>query len=158
MKGKSDSVAGKFGVPGEALPPGVRRLREASVVRASTDARIVIHIDESQDPQDTNEVPVQVNGRAYQIKRGVPVGVPPEVVVALENAVSDRAVPQTDEAGNPRGVVLRPYRRYPFRIVDVESQQRMDRWRKAREDRRAAEVAEQQAALAAEEDDALEVA
>jgi hypothetical protein len=123
------------------------KIRTATVSQASTDLRVIININESDDPQDLNEVPVQVNGRAYQIQRGRDVAVPPEVVLALEHAVVDKAIPMKDDTGMVRGFTLRPSKRFPFRIVDEQSMAIMKAWKQESLDRRNAMIeAEQKAA------------
>jgi hypothetical protein len=64
-------------------------------------------------------VPVQVNGRAYQITRGRYVEVPSEVVSVLRDAVIDKAVSVNDDRGMPNGIVLRPTRRFPFQELGM---------------------------------------
>jgi len=127
--------------------PAPMKVRVANVSGASTDKRVVININESENPQDLNEVPVQVNGRAYQIQRGKDVAVPPEVVVALENAVADKAIPLEDGQGNVRGFTLRPSKRFPFRVVDEESMLILKQWKGESLARRDAQIeAEREAA------------
>jgi hypothetical protein len=82
---------------------------------ASSKESFGIIIDEGSNPNDPSEVPVQVNGRAYQIRRGSYVEVPKEVISVLNDAVTDKTIPQFDAAGMPNGVKVRPSRRYPFR-------------------------------------------
>lgn len=48
--------------------------------------KVRIEISEGQDDQGKEDVLVQINGYAYQIKRGVEVIVPTEVLHILENA------------------------------------------------------------------------
>lgn len=128
-------------------PTVIDRRRHATVSHASTRDRIMIEINESDKPEDSKDAFVQVNGRAYQIQRGAPVGVPPEVVGVLENAVIDRAVPTIDPVtGIPAGITLRPTRRYPFQFADAESQAQYKAWKKQSTDFRDAQIeAEQQA-------------
>ena len=120
--------------------------RHASVSNASTADRVMIEINDSNDSSDTHDVFVQVNGRAYTIRRGVEVGVPPEVVHALEHAVIDKAITQYDASGLPSGLTLRPTRRYPFRFTTPEAQQIYQRWSKQSLDLRDAQIEEQAAA------------
>lgn len=125
----------------------VDRRRHATVSSASTRDRVVIEINESDKPEDSKDAFVQVNGRAYQIQRGGPVGVPPEVVGVLENAVIDRAVPTIDPVtGIPAGITLRPTRRYPFQFADAESQAMYKAWKKQSTDFRDAQIAAEQSA------------
>lgn len=88
----------------------------------ASQARYGIIVEESNDENEVSVVPVQVNGRAYQITRGAYVEVPREVVSVLTDAVIDKAVPATDSMGNPVGYTLRPARRFPFqsfgKVVD----------------------------------------
>lgn len=115
-----------------ALPKG-RDPTFCNVTSASAFPRVNIVIDESSNPSDPSRAFVSVNGRAYDIKRGVETPVPPEVVEALTNAVSDK-VYQT-----PDGEVhTRPTQRFPFRIQDEEGQRVMAAWREFHEKQRAA--------------------
>lgn len=86
----------------------------ASERGAASKERFGIIIDEGHDQNDISEVPVQVNGRAYQIKRGQYVEVPREVVGVLKDAVIDKAIASFDAMGMPNGIKLRPSRRFPF--------------------------------------------
>ena len=81
---------------------------------AASKERYGIVVDEGAGPNDPPEVPVQVNGRAYQIKRGQYVEVPKEVVGVLNDAVIDRSIAQFDAMGMPNGITVRPQRRFPF--------------------------------------------
>lgn len=56
---------------------------------------------------------VGVNGKGYQIMRGVEVTVPEEVVEVLQNAVATRSV--TDEEG--RVVGQQDYHAIPYRVL-----------------------------------------
>lgn len=90
----------------------------ATESRASSAERWRIIIDEPRDQTDAPEAFVGVNGRAYQIKRGVAVDVPPEVVHVLNNAVAERSFPKVNEVtGMPEGIVTRKYRRFPFQML-----------------------------------------
>ena len=86
----------------------------ANASNASSKERFGIIIDEGHDQNDITEVPVQVNGRAYQITRGQYVEVPREVVSVLKDAVIDKASAQFDKMGMPAGIKMRPSRRFPF--------------------------------------------
>jgi hypothetical protein len=86
----------------------------AGASNASSKERFGIIIDEGHDQNDISEVPVQVNGRAYQIKRGQYVEVPIEVISVLKDAVIDRSIAQFDATGMPAGIKVRPSRRFPF--------------------------------------------
>ena len=86
----------------------------ASERQAASKERFGIIIDEGHDVHDISEVPVQVNGRAYQIKRGQYVEVPREVISVLKDAVIDKAIASFDAMGMPNGIKMRPSRRFPF--------------------------------------------
>jgi len=105
-KGTPPRAAARQNVAGFAVE------REANLSHASTDRRVPIVIEESRDATDSQDVFVQVNGRAYLYKRGVEVIVPPEVIEVLNNAVIEKMV-RIDE-GN---YVMRPVKRFPFRIL-----------------------------------------
>lgn len=120
--------------------------KHADVSSASTKDRVSIRVNESERPEDNNEVLVGVNGRAYQIKRGVEVAVPPEVVHALENAVIDKAIPQFTDNGMPNGFILRPTRRFPFEFVNAEAHLKYKAWLQQSLDLRDAQIKAQQEA------------
>lgn len=81
---------------------------------ASSKERYGIVVDEGSGQFDLAEVPVQVNGRAYQIRRGAYVEVPKEVISVLTDAVIDKAVSVNDPNGMPAGITMRAMRRFPF--------------------------------------------
>jgi hypothetical protein len=70
--------------------------------------RFRIFIHESQNASDPKEQPVSINGYAWNIKRGVDVLVPPEVVHVLENAITEVVVQAEG------GLITRPAHRIPF--------------------------------------------
>lgn len=86
----------------------------ANSSRASSKERFAIMIDEAREANEVDPVPVSVNGRLYQLQRGVIVEVPREVVGVLSTAVEDRSIPKKDSAGNPAGFDVRKARRFPF--------------------------------------------
>lgn len=96
----------------------------ANESHASSKERFAIIIDEGRSEFDIDPVPVGVNGRYYQIKRGQLVEVPIEVVGVLNTAVEDKSIPKTDSQGNPAGFDVRKARRFPFqnygKTVDAE--------------------------------------
>jgi len=59
---------------------------------------------------ELNYLPVGVNGKVYQIMRGVEVVVPEEVVDVLRNAITDKVIrePQQD------GTIKREVRKVPY--------------------------------------------
>lgn len=115
------------------LPKGGKDPTFCNVTSASAFPRVNIVVDESSNPSDPSRAFVSVNGRAYDIQRGVATEVPPEVVEALTNAVSDK-VYQT-----PDGEIhTRPTQRFPFRIQDEEGQRVMAAWKEFHEKQRAA--------------------
>lgn len=91
----------------------------ATASQASTKARYAIVVEEGTEQHALPFVPVQVNGRTYQITRGRRVEVPPEVVGVLENAVIDKSIAQVDANGMPAGIITRPMRRFPFQNLGL---------------------------------------
>ena len=89
----------------------------ATMSQASSKERWAIVIDEASSDAENHEVFVQVNGRAYQIQRGVVVHVPPEVVNVLRDAVVGVSRQEFDEFGRPKGISLRSAPRHPFRVI-----------------------------------------
>lgn len=90
---------------------------DANQSQASSKERWAIVIEEANSETENQEVFVQVNGRAYQIQRGLEVHVPPEVIDVLRNAVIGRSQQTYDEFGRPKGIQVRDAPRHPFRIV-----------------------------------------
>lgn len=84
---------------------------------------INIPIVDTEDNSGKNDVLVGVNGRAWQIKRGVDVSVPHRVVEALRNAVAD--IIRHDDEGN---IQSRRAERFPFHVVSRPSQDEIDAW------------------------------
>lgn len=78
--------------------------------------RIMIH--KTSDASGADDVLVGVNGRMFQIKRGVEVEVPMSVVEVLKNAVADkyewRADPKLSNGGE---MVKREALAYPFSVL-----------------------------------------
>ena len=77
------------------------------------DERVRIIIDEV--PGMSNYEFVGVNGRAYQIKRGVPVLVPIEVVYALEDAVLTQVEIRRNQITGEREEVVQNRSAIPWR-------------------------------------------
>jgi hypothetical protein len=102
----------------EAEERAERASPDANLSRSSSKERFRIMIYESREKSDSKEVPVSVNGRAYQIKRGVQVDVPQEVVSVLSDAVIGQGVPIVDErTGIEAGVEYINAARFPFQML-----------------------------------------
>ena len=95
----------------DVVIPGV-----ANTSTASSKERWAITLDEGQDINAPSDVPIQPNGRVYNIQRGKRVEVPWDVISVLQDAVVDKTIPQIDNAGMPNGFITRPMRRFPFQI------------------------------------------
>jgi hypothetical protein len=74
-----------------------------------------ILVDESEG--EANFVFVGVNGKHYQIQRGVEVDVPPNVIEVLSHAVATRLVSVVNPVTGAREMVQRSFLRYPFRVT-----------------------------------------
>jgi len=92
--------------------PGV-----ANESRASSLTRYAIVLEEARDANEVNPVPVSVNGRAYQLKRGVRLEVPAEVVNVLNDAVTERSIAVVGEGDILSGITTRKARRFPFMLI-----------------------------------------
>ncbi len=107
-----------------------------NVTHASAFPRVAVVVDESNDPHTPSRAFFSVNGRGYDIQRGVEMELPPEVVEAMENAVSDK-VYQTQDGE----VHTRPTKRFPFRIQTEEGQRVMRAWKEFHERQRLLQAA-----------------
>jgi hypothetical protein len=101
-------------------------INTADASRSASKERYAIMLDEARDQNEVDPVPVGVNGRLYQLRRGVVLDVPKEVIGVLKTAVEDRAIVKKDSAGNPTGFDLRKARRFPFQdfglVVDAKGE------------------------------------
>jgi len=96
----------------------------ATVNHSATKERWAIVIDEAHDSTDTQDVFVQVNGRAYRMQRGVVVNVPKEVMEALDHAiyyvtkaVIDPITGLPNGMGEPKKVRRFPYQKF-YQTID----------------------------------------
>lgn len=105
----------------EALPDddSVQTVSPAKPAEATSKVkrkRIMIH--KTGDKTGADDVILGVNGRMYQIKRGMEVDVPASVVEVLKNAVEDRfeyhADPRLPGGGE---MVKRQALAYPFSVI-----------------------------------------
>jgi hypothetical protein len=107
---------------------------EASGKQAGTlgkgDPRAVIMIPpvETEDGSGARDVLVGVNGRAWQLKRGVDLPVPWRVVEALQNAVADTVRHRSDE-GHEGEVTVTKTRRFNFEFIEKPSAAEIADWR-----------------------------
>lgn len=112
------------------LPPDAA---EANVTHASKFPKIRVIFNESNIPSDLNEAFFSVNGRAYQVIRGVEVSLPPEVLEVADHAIIDQVRQRKDGT-----LYMVPTKRYPYQIQDSEGHRVMEAWKRFHEDRRLA--------------------
>lgn len=88
---------------------------------------IELPIVDTEDNSGSRDVLVGVNGRAWQIKRGVPVNLPQRVVEALDHAVTDilRHNPDTGDD------IRRSAKRHPYQIHERPTEAEIVAWREA---------------------------
>lgn len=93
------------------------------------DPRYIINIPiiETEDESGTMDVEVGVNGRAWQIKRGVDASVPARVVEALRNAKGQAIRHVPDTHGNV-DVVVNDFQRHGFNVIESPSKAELDEW------------------------------
>jgi len=75
-----------------------KQLKVKASIKSNGKAKKTIIIEKQDNYEGQYDVTVGVNGYVYQIKRGVPVEVPPEVIEVLKNAVISKMV--KDDHGN----------------------------------------------------------
>lgn len=82
-------------------------------------ARIIIHRDPTPGHKNT-PIHTSVNGRIFQVPRGLEVDVPLPIVEALKNAVTIVTRRKTDDDnGKPGAFVDEPQMSYPFQVLQV---------------------------------------
>lgn len=108
----------------------LNELRRCDVTQSSGWPRITIVIQQG-GKDDLKHCDVWVNGRPYNLWRGVAVAVPPEVVENLEEAKSGmlQEIPLGPNQPNKHETV--DVIRFPFSIVDAESATRMALWKES---------------------------
>jgi len=74
----------------EATPKEVQKTKDILLEKVSVPKRVKIVIPEQEGEDNQGDVFISVNGRAYQIKRGFEVEVPPEVIEVLDHAISTK--------------------------------------------------------------------
>lgn len=116
---------------GEVLAQGAKDVGRIAGSLGHEDPRALIRISpgNSEDARGSDDVAVGVNGRIWQLKRGVDINVPWRVVCALRDSV-ERVV-RHDEQGD---IIERDAERYPFSILQGPTQQEIVDWRARTDD------------------------
>ena len=118
-------------IPPEQLAPEERGQRmHGSLGKSDPRWRIIIPAMETEDGSGGRDVLVGVNGRAWQMKRGVELDVPHRVIVALDNAVQDILRHEDDGQGNVNEVRRRS-KRFTYEVIDRPSKDAIAAWEKA---------------------------
>lgn len=95
--------------------------------RGDPRAIIMIPATETEDGSGSRDVVVGVNGRAWQLKRGVDLNVPYRVVVALQNAEADIVRHRNDE-GHEGEVTITKAKRFVVQIIEGPTKAEIDAW------------------------------
>jgi len=69
---------------------GIKVETPKAEVKPAEEKKIKIIIDEQEGDENSGDVFVSVNGKAFQIKRGFPVDVPESVVTVLKDAITTK--------------------------------------------------------------------
>lgn len=107
----------------DAAPDVVEGASMGSLGRDDPKWTVIIPVVESDDNSGKLDVMVGVNGRAWQIRRGVEVTIPHRVKVALDNAESE--IVRHDDAGE---VDIRKAKRFPPQVITMPRQEEIDAW------------------------------
>lgn len=102
---------------------------QGSLGKGDPRAIIEIQIIETDDGKGGEDVYVGVNGRGWQLKRGVALDVPWRVVCALDNAVQT-IVRHSQDEGREGEVITREAKRFPYIFHTKPSQAEIDDWQK----------------------------
>jgi hypothetical protein len=89
------------------------KVNESVVINKPKGKRVRIVIEESDDENSSSDVFVSVNGYGYQIRRGIPIEVPEEVVGVLNHAVTTKMVQNMETYE----MTYRDVSRYNFKIL-----------------------------------------
>jgi hypothetical protein len=84
---------------------------------------IVIPTLETEDGSGSRDVFVGVNGRAWQLKRGVELNLPHRVIVALDLAIAE--ILRHDDEGNE---VRRSSKRFTYDVVERPTRAAIEAW------------------------------
>ena len=85
--------------------------------------KIMIPVVDSEDETGAQDVLVGVNGRAWQLRRGVELNIPIRVLEALQNASA--TIVRHNEEGEE---VRRDAKRVPFQVLDMPSEAAVAKW------------------------------
>lgn len=123
-----EEVAASEVSPQPAPLPEERAGRQTGTL-GQGDPRAVIFIPvvDTEDGSGAKDVMVGVNGRAWQLQRGVDLNVPWRVVVALENAISD-IVRHSQEPESLGEVTVRAAKRFNYNFVEKPSDDEIAAW------------------------------
>lgn len=102
------------------------RLRKADVSQSSGWPRVTVFVQKG-GKDERPQVDVTVNGRPYNLFRGVPLSVPPEVVDALGDASQGILQEMVNPDGSVRHETVN-VPRFPHHITDAASQERYELW------------------------------
>lgn len=112
-------------LPPEALKPEeVGGRGQGTLGKGDPRWLIEIPIVESDDGTGSRDVEVGVNGRAWQMKRGVALSVPHRVVLALDLAVAD-VVRDNMETGER---TVHQAKRFPYQVHERPTAEEIAKW------------------------------
>jgi hypothetical protein len=121
---------GVFEAKGQEALRELFELRRCDVTQSSGWPRITIMIQQG-GKDDVKQCDVWVNGRPYNLWRGIAVAVPPEVVDNLTEAKTGflQEIPLGPNQPNKHETV--DVMRFPFHVVDAESATRYALWQES---------------------------
>lgn len=108
-------------------PEEAKGKQAGSLGKGDPRAIIMIPNVESEDGSGSRDVLVGVNGRGWQLKRGVDLPVPWRVVEALQNAVADVVRHRSDE-GHEGEVQVTKAKRFNFEFIEKPSAAEIAAW------------------------------
>lgn len=106
----------------EPEPQGVGSV--GTLGRGDPRAIIQIPVVDTEDKSGENDVMVGVNGRAWQLQRGVDLPVPWRVVIALQNAIGE-SIRHDPSSGDETKTINK---RVSFQFVEKPSDAEIKRW------------------------------
>jgi hypothetical protein len=113
--------------PGESSHfAAVARATRLGSSDSSRDPRVILNVQKVRvgNEVSNSDVPVGVNGVAFQLKTGIPVDVPYRVYEALNNAQREEIT--HDDQGE---VVSAMVHAYPFNVMEMPSKAEVKAWR-----------------------------
>jgi hypothetical protein len=123
----AETTAGETAGEVTLSPEEATGRQSGTLGRGDPRAVIMIPVVETEDGSGARDVVVGVNGRGWQLKRGVDLSVPWRVVEALDNAVA-HIVRHSQEEGREGEVIIHTAKRVSYQFIEKPTAAEIAAW------------------------------